>query len=257
MFKRLLGGLTGGPSVETVLTPPATRPGEAVRGVVHLGGGEQPADVEHVTVSLVTRVEVESGDHEWGEDREFGHQRVAGALQLAPGQRLELPFTLPVPWETPLTAVGGQHLRRPSVGLRTDVGVARALDKGDLDPVAVHALPVQDRVLDALLRLGFRFKGADVERGRVPGSALPFYQEFEFHPGPRYARGITELELTFVLNARGARILLEADRRGGFFTEGYDAYAYLDVDHARADAVAWESELDARLTRLGSRRGLF
>jgi len=257
VFKRLLGGLTGGPSVDTVLDTSATTPGGTVQGTVHLRGGESEAQLEHVAVSLVTRVEVESGDHEWSQDVEFGHQQIAGAGVLAPGQQAQLRFALPVPWETPLTAVFGRPLPRPTVGLRTDVSVARALDKGDLDPVVVHALPSQERVLQALLRLGFTFKGADVERGRTPGSRLPFYQELEFYPGGRFARGIGELELTFVTTPHSLRVLLEADRRGGFFTAGHDAYAGFEVDHVTAERTDWERVLGEQVEQLGRSRGLF
>ena len=74
-----------------------------------------------------------------------------------------------MPWETPITEVYGQHLHGMTMGLRTELEVARAVDKGDLDAVAVHPLPAQERILDALLRLGFRFSQADVERGRIHG----------------------------------------------------------------------------------------
>lgn len=255
VFKRLLSGLSGGPSVETVLDAPSTTPGGTVSGTVHLTGGEQEAQLEHVTVSLLTRVEVESGDSEWSQDAEFGHQRIGGAGVLQPGRPAQLRLSLAVPWETPLTAVFGQQLPRPTVGLRTDVSVARALDKGDLDPVVVHALPAQEQVLDALLRLGFRFKGADVERGRMPGSRLPFYQEFEFYPGGRFSRGIDELELTFVATPHSLRVLLEADRRGGFFTEGHDAHAGFEADHASALRTDWMQVLGDQVEQLGRRRG--
>lgn len=259
VLKRLLKGLRGGGvSVETVLRSADTTPGGVVEGVVQLAGtGDEPAEIEEVVVGLVTRVEVESGDSEWSSDVEFGSQRVGGAMAIAPGQRHDLNFTLPVPWETPLSAIGGQRLHRPTIGVRTSVAIAKALDKGDLDPVVAHALPAQERILAAMLQLGFRFKGSDVERGRVPGSALPFYQEFEFYPAPQFARGIHELELTFVASPRDVRVLLEADRRGGFFTEGYDAYAGFVVEHASADQVDWQGVISAQVSQLGARRGLF
>jgi len=258
VFQRLLSGLTGGGiGVETLLDRPDTTPGGTVTGVVHLTPGDSPADLERVVVSLVTRVEVESGDSEWSSDVEFGHVQVAGAGQLAPGNRPQLRFTLPVPLTTPVTAIGGQRLRRPTVGVRTDVSIARAMDKGDLDPLVVHALPAQEQVLAGLSRLGFAFKGADVERGRVPGSALPFYQEFEFYPSREYARAINELEVTLIPKTHGLQVLLEADRRGGFFTEGYDSYAGFEVNYAQAESTDWDRALAEQISSLGRRRGLF
>jgi sporulation-control protein len=258
VFKRLLKGLRGNVSVETVLDSPDTVPGGVVNGVVQLAGtGEEPAEIEEIVLGFVTRVEVESGDSEWSSDVEFGRNRVGGSATIASGERRDLRFALSVPWETPLSAIGGHRLHRPTIGVRTDVAIAKALDKGDLDPVVVHALPVQDRILEAMIQLGFRFKGSDVERGRVPGSALPFYQEFEFYPAPQFARGINELELTFVASPHDVRVLLEADRRGGFFMEGYDAHGGFAVEHASTNQIDWRAVISDQVSQLGARRGLF
>ena len=62
------------------------------------------------------------------------------------------------------------HLRGTTIGVRTELVVSGAPDKGDLDPVAVSSLPPQDRGLDAFGALGFRFRGADVEAGRIQGA---------------------------------------------------------------------------------------
>ncbi len=149
-------------------------------------------------VSLEATVEVESGDGEWHEDVTFGTAPIAGATRLEPGQRQSVPFRLAVPWQCPITTIDGWHLRGMRVGVQTRVDIAGAVDPGDLDPVTVTPLPVQRAVLDALVGLGFRFLGADVERGRVPGSDLPFHQEVEFAPPPALRGRINELEVTFL-----------------------------------------------------------
>ena len=97
------------------------------------------------------------------------------------------------------------------------------MDKGDLDAVNVHPLPAQERILEAFGRLGFRFKGADLERGHLRGvhQTLPFYQEIEFYPAPQYASAINEVEVTFVANPHGVDVVLEFDKRGGLFTVGH------------------------------------
>ena len=38
-----------------------------------------------------------------------------------------------------------------------------------MDPIQVNPLPAQARLLDAFSRLGFQFKGADLERGTLHG----------------------------------------------------------------------------------------
>ena len=150
-----------------------------------------------------------------------------------------------MPWETPITEVYGQHLHGMTMGLPTELEVARAVDKSDLDAVAVHPLPAQERILDALLRLGFRFSRADVERGRVHGvqQQLPFYQEIEFYPPSAYASGINQLELTFIPTPQTLQVVLEIDKRGGLFTEGHDAFGRFNVDyqHRRPDRLGRRS----------------
>jgi sporulation-control protein spo0M len=218
VFKKLLGAFgVGGPSVDTVLSNPNTRPGLTLEGQVHIIGGDHDVEIEQVALGLVTRVEVESGDANYDATVEFHRLAVAGRFALKKGERKEIPFQFPVPWETPVTDVYGQRLHGMTMGLRTELAVARAVDKGDLDPVHVHPLPAQERILDAFTGLGFRFKSADLERGRIRGlnQTLPFYQEIEFWPAQQYAGRINEVELTFVADAQGVDVVLEFDKRGG------------------------------------------
>ncbi|MER5338621.1 sporulation protein [Micromonospora sp. NPDC002717] len=258
VFKKMLSAFgVGGPSVDTVLTNPNTRPGLTLEGQVNLVGGDAPANVEQVVVSLVTRVEIEGGDTEYAGIMEFHRLPVSGAFQLAPKQQLSLPFQLPVPWETPITDVYGQRLRGMTMGLRTELAIARAVDKGDLDQVNVHPLPVHERILEAFQQLGFRFKHADLERGHIRGTqqTLPFYQEIEFFASPQYASTINEVELTFVTSPHGVEVILECDKRGGFLTAGHDAFGHYRVSYADADRTDWVQVVDGWLRETTSRYG--
>ncbi|MGW0213661.1 sporulation protein [Micromonospora chokoriensis] len=260
VFKRLMQAMgVGGPSVETVVADPNCRPGGQLEGRIQVVGGDHQVDIDQVSLGLVTRVEVESGDDDYDTTQEFHRQHITGAFRLEPGQRHDIPFRFAVPWETPVTELYGQHLHGMTMGLRTELEVARAVDKGDLDAVSVHPLPAQERLLDALLRLGFRFARADVERGHIYGvrQTLPFYQEIEFNPAPQYARSINQLEVTFVADAQQMQVILEVDKRGGVFSEGRDAFGRFTVDHATADRTDWTAELDNWLRQGLSRRGLF
>ena len=259
VFKRLMQAMgVGGPSVETVLTNPNCRPGGQLEGRIQVAGGDHAVDVAYVALGLVTRVEVESGDSEYQSEQEFGRRQVTGAFRLEAGQRYDVPFRFDVPWETPLTDLYGRHLHGMTMGLRTELEVARAVDSGDLDPVAVRPLPAQERLLEALLRLGFRFARADVERGHIYGvrQSLPFYQEIEFHPAPQYARAINQLEVTFVTDPQQVQVVLEIDKRGGVFTEGRDAFGRFTVDQATVDRTDWAAQLDGWLRQSVQRRGL-
>jgi sporulation-control protein len=250
----------GGPELDTVLSNPNTRPGLGLQGVVNIRGGEHPVDIKYIALGLVTRVEVETDDGEYDSSVEFARQQVTGAFQLAPGQPMQVPFQFPVPWEAPITDVFGQHLHGMTMGLRTELEVARALDKGDLDPVNIHPLPVQEAILNAFGQLGFRFKGADLERGKIRGAnqTLPFYQEIEFYPAQQYAQGINEVELTFVTSPHGVEVVLEFDKKGGLFREGQDAVSHFQVSHHDADRVNWPQQVDAWVREaMQRRRGFF
>ncbi|ADL44188.1 sporulation protein [Micromonospora aurantiaca (nom. illeg.)] len=247
VFKKMLGAFgVGGPSVDTVLSNPSTRPGLMLGGQVNLTGGSHDVEIDHITVGLVTRVEIDGAEEEYDALVEFHRVQVAGGLHLREGQQLSLPFQVAMPWETPVTDLYGQNLHDMTMGLRTEVAIRGAIDKGDLDPVYVHPLPVQERILEAFGRLGFGFKGADLERGHISGlhQSLPFYQEIEYYAAPQYAHGVNEVELTFVANEHGVDVVLEFDKRGDLFTGGHDSYGRYHAAHADADRVDWAAQVD-------------
>ncbi|SEK56811.1 sporulation-control protein [Blastococcus sp. DSM 46786] len=255
-FKKLMARLgAGNAQVETVLVSPDTTPGGTVAGTVTVTGGSVAQQFDRIRVELVATVEVESGDASWREDVTFGAAVVAEGSTIEAGEQRSIPFGFDVPWQCPFTTVGQWHLRGMRVGLRTRVDIPGGVDPGDLDAVHVRPLPVQVAVLEALERLGFSFRGADVEKGRVRGSELPFYQEVEFWP-PRELRGrINELEVTFLTDHQGADVVLEVDRRGGLLSEGRDVAGRLRLSHDDTDVAAVAARLDAAVRQLGARRG--
>ncbi|MEU2776355.1 sporulation protein [Streptomyces sp. NPDC007162] len=252
VFKRLLGAIgVGGPSVDTVLDGGAVVPGGMLAGRVWLKGGSAAVEVEHIGLELLARVEAE---HEEGESEGgvvFERFTVGGGFRLGAEEEREVPFAVPLPWETPVTELHGQPLGIV-LGVRTEVGVAGARDKGDLDPLAVGPLPVQESVLEALGQLGFGFRSADLEYGRIGGTGqqLPFYQEVELTPAPRYAHAVQEIELTFLASPAGLEVVLEADKRGGPFSSGQDALARFTVRHEDTHALDWNSEVDGWIRQL-------
>ncbi|WP_163553989.1 sporulation protein [Candidatus Frankia alpina] len=257
-MKRFMSRLgVGGAEVETVLDRPETLPGHVVTGTTTITGGKIDQEVEKVLVSLEATVEVERDDSTWYEQVTFGTQQVGGGFTINPGQQITGRFELPVPWQTPITDVGGWHLHGMKIGVRTKLAIPGAVDPGDLDPVGVHPLPVQEAVLAALGDLGFHFRSADVEKGHLGGSDLPFYQEIELKPAGEYARRISELEVTFLVDGAGMDVVLEADRRGGLLSRGGDELSRFRVGHHDTDRHALAGLLHQQLEHLGRRRGWF
>ncbi|MET9348739.1 sporulation protein [Streptomyces termitum] len=252
VFKRLLGSLgVGGPSVDTVLDPGPVTPGGTVSGQVRLRGGNADFTIEHITLELVAHVEAEHHDGESRGTVVFHQHVVGGHFRLAEGEERTVPFAFALPWETPVTELYGQSLGI-ALGVRTELGVAGAKDKGDLDPLAVRPLPVQEVVLEALGQLGFGFKSADLELGHIGGTGqqLPFYQEIELVPSPRYAHAFNEVEVTFLTGSVAMEVVLEADKRGGLFSEGHDTLSRFVVTHQQVGHTDWNAEVDGWLQQL-------
>ncbi|MFJ6841905.1 sporulation protein [Streptomyces griseoluteus] len=245
VFKRLLGSLgVGGPTVDTVLDPGAVLPGGTLSGEIRLAGGTAAVDVDHITLELVARVEAEHEDGESEGTAVFERFTVGGGFRLGEGEQRAVRFDVPLPWETPVTELYGQPLGIV-LGVRTELAVRGARDKGDLDPLAVRPLPVQEAVLEALGQLGFGFRSADLEYGRIGGTGqlLPFYQEIELTPAPRYAYGASEFELTFLAHPGGMEVVVEADKRGGLPGGGHDALGRFTVSHD-VTGTDWNSLVD-------------
>lgn len=262
VFKRLLGSLgVGGPTVETVLEGGAVLPGGTLRGEVRLAGGSTAYDIDGVTLELVARVEAE---HEEGESEgyvSFARYEVSGGFRLGEEDSYRVPFEVTLPWETPVNELHGEPLGI-HLGVRTEVDVAGAKDKGDFDAFSVRPLAVQEAVLEAFGQLGFGFRSADLELGHINGSGqqLPFYQEIEIIPAPAYADRLNEIEVTFLAHAGGTEIVLEADGRGGTgvddalnrHTVGHDEVAHTDWNTVVA---GWVDQLASRYAGYGHGHG--
>jgi sporulation-control protein len=259
VFKRLLGSIgVGGPAVDTVLTSGTVPPGGSLTGEVHLKGGNADFDIEHITLELVARVEAETDDGEREGVVVFERFAVGGGFRLSEDEQHSVPFTVALPWETPISVLHGQPLGIV-LGVRTELGVAGARDKGDLDALAVQPLPVQEAILEAFGQTGFGFRSADLEYGRIGGTGqqLPFYQEIELTPPPRYAHAVNEIELTFLATAGGMEVVLEADKRGGLFTGGHDTLTHFTVSHHGVEHTDWNAEVESWVRQLVEHRASY
>jgi sporulation-control protein len=259
VFRKLKAAFGAGVEVDTVLRNSNVRPGEMLQGEVRkvrMRGGGVDYKVEGVTIDFTAVVEVESGDSEYNATYSFLRSRVTGPFELPSGAQQAVPFSIQVPWETPISAIAGHPLRGMRLGVSTELALAGALDKGDLDPLFVNPLPVQEHLIAALDRMGFGFKKADLERGTLQGSQMPFFQEIEYYAGPEYRRFFNELELTFITNQAYMDVILEADKRGGFLTSGHDVYNRFRV-HPGDHPGAVEQALRGGLESMARNRGWF
>lgn len=250
-FKKMLQKFgVGGPSVDTVLADPRCRPGAPLSGEVRLRGGEADAEIEHIALSLVTRAQGHGGVTQ----QEFHRVVVSGATRLAAKEERAIPFTIPLPWGAPLTEVSGQPLPGVELGLRTELSIAKAVDKGDLDPVYVAPTESQDAVLAAVGELGFMFKSSVVEVGQVYGvrQELPFHQELDFFPPARYGGRVEEVELTMIAAADGLTVLVEVDKRSPMAGPG--GTGRFEVGHEEALETDWVARIGEWLDQVVENR---
>ncbi|MEU1211674.1 sporulation protein [Streptomyces sp. NPDC005790] len=256
VFKKLLGSLgVGGPTVDTILELGAVTPGGTLGGQVRLKGGSADVTVEHITLELVARVEAEQEDGESEGTVAFERFTVSGGFTLTADTEHSIPFAVTLPWETPVTELHGQDLGIV-LGVRTELSVAGARDKGDLDRLTVRPLPAQEAVLEAFGQLGFDFRSADLELGHIRGSGqrLPFYQEIELSPAPRYADRVDEVEVTFLAAAEGLEVVLEADKRRGLHSDGGDTVSHLTIGAHDTPGRDLAAEIDRWILALAETR---
>jgi sporulation-control protein len=262
-FRKMMASLgAGAAKVETELTQSDVFPGGVVSGEVRVEGGSVAQQIQGIAIGLQAKVEVDRVDSEgrrttYLQNMEFHREQLGGEFEIAPGAVFTAPFSVELPWETPVTMFMGRQLTGMNVGVTTELAIARAVDKGDLDPINVHPLPAQEALLNAFGQLGFAFKSADLEKGGRRGvrrQVLPFYQEIEFRVPSQYP-GLSEVEVTFVADGREMDVVLDMDKKGLFnqndtirsFVMGLDSYEQTD----------WAAYLHQWLAEVGGKRNWF
>ncbi|MBM7776313.1 sporulation-control protein [Actinokineospora baliensis] len=258
MFQKVLAGFgAGGAKVDAQILDRATRPGGALRGEVHLLGGSVDQQVEALGVALLARVDTPDGPR----DLPVQQVHLAGRELVRAGSRVTVPFEVRMPWETPITSVLGKHLVGMAVGLQTTLDLAGSVvDAQDVDAVAIEPLPAQHRVLDAMSRLGYTFRSANLERDRLDGvdQQLPFFQEITFDAPA--ASGLQSVALTFLAGPQELRVVLDVVKqvrvaKGGGL--GGRAQSFLGSFAVRDINAPWERQLEGWLRQVAAPRGIF
>ena len=227
-----------GPAVTTILDNPSVRPGGVLRGHVVVAA-EEDVTIDRAVLSLVTEVD-------GGFPIDFHRVAVAGPFAVLGGWGRTVPFSVPVPWQTPVTHLPGrmvpaQPLPGASVALRTDLTITDVSDASYGVPVYVHPLPVQERILDAFAGAGFGFRHSVLRRGRIPRvrQQVPLYQEIGLWPPSDYAGLVTELEVIFLADPAGVDVILGLDRWANLVTHERPGVARFRVTHD-VTATDWD-----------------
>ncbi|QIN79832.1 hypothetical protein GBA65_16295 [Rubrobacter marinus] len=154
MFRKLLSSIgVGGATVDTRLSHDTLVPGETVSGETIIEGGSGPQEFQRIYLYVSTQYKHEDSLHE----HILVEHSVGGEVSVDAGEKRTIPFSFPLPYETPLS------LGRHDVYVRTGLDVPNAIDPSDVDPIRVAPHPLQQAVLDAAGNLGFRLRQVENE----------------------------------------------------------------------------------------------
>lgn len=243
-----------GVSVDTALTSTHIIPGGTLQGSVAFTGGEVAGKVEGIEIEYTAVVEDDAKGEEKTFTVDFFSAQVSGPFNLAPGTGHSINFEAAVPWETPLSTVAGRPLPGMKLGVSTKLALDNAFDKGDMDELTIEPLPVQTAVMDALEALGFVFQSADLEKGTIAGSHMPFYQEVEYWATGEFADKLKEVEVTFVASQANTDVIFQTDNPGGLLTPDHNRFVRFGMPTDAADDAT--EAIRAQLEQLIQRKGI-
>jgi sporulation-control protein len=215
MFKKIMSGLgLQGVTVETRLQNPNLQAGETLHGEISFKGGSSDKEINGLYLQLMTMAEVESGDHEFNQPLVLQEWLVNSRFLLPAHQAHSFPFSIQLPFETPITEVACRR-NGARVWIQTHMDVDWGLDATDRDYLKVVPTAAMQSFLQAMQQCGFVLSTVDVEKGQLTArnfrSTIGCYQELEFVSSHMFS-GFNEVEVSFVAEAQQTHIMLEIDR---------------------------------------------
>lgn len=216
IFKKMLASIgIGAAKVDTRLYDDNVIPGGLLNGEVDVTGGNVSQEIDEIYLYVATQYKRESGDgfasaksiRTYREECKLLKHRVSEAFTIQPKENRVIPFSLTVPYETPVTFSSSE------VYLRTGLDIAMAINPRDWDNIQVHPHPLMQKVLDAVNYLGFHLYQVDCEYNPRLGEIFPFIQDFEFRPMGKYLERLDELEVIFYLQPNQLEVFLQIDKR--------------------------------------------
>ncbi len=240
VFKKILASVGfGAAKVDTRLYKDSVCPGETLDGEVYVKGGDVSQEIDEIYLYVATRYKRESNDTTYEEECKLLKHRASGAFTVQPKEERVIPFSLTIPYQTPLTFF------RTNVYIRTGLDIARAMNPRDWDNIQVQPHPLMQKVFEAVENLGFHLYQVDCEYNPHLGNLYPFVQDFEFHPTGKYRGRLDELEVIFSWQSNELEVLLQIDKRvrglGSFMEEAFG----MDERYARFSVTSENLEYSA------------
>lgn len=206
----------GAAVVDSVIDKDTYAQGDKMTGKVKIKGGDVEQSINRIDLHLFTTLIVEGEDSEYEDEHCLKTITVTGNMDVAPGEEIEVPFSMDLPKDMPIT--NGSM----KVWVRTVIDISRGVDPVDIDPVTI--LPNEDyrSVFKALEKL-------DLHLGRVKNiekesSETGVVQKYEYAPskGPFHGK-MDKLEIALLPHPSGLKAACVVDRRekgfSGFLSE--------------------------------------
>jgi sporulation-control protein len=221
-LNRMLASIgIGSAKADTLLERSAYRPGDEVRGVVRIKGGQVAQRLDRIYLSLMTYYVREINDQKVNQSTSLMKIAVSEPMEIRPNEERDIPFAFDLPARTPLT------MGRTAVWIKTTVDIEAAVDPTDEDRIVVEPNPYMETVFSAFEQIGFRLRNAETIYAPRFGGSVPFVQEFEWTPTGAYRGKLDEVELVFLdTDESGVEMFLQVDRKArdlfGMFAEAMD-----------------------------------
>lgn len=204
-----------GIQVDTRLHNTQLQAGQTLSGEVNFKGASSNKNINAIHLQLQTSAEVESGDSEFNTSLIIAQWHISGAFELQANKSHHFPFSIQLPFETPITEVQCRQ-NKSRVWLHTHLDVDWGLDATDKDFIHILPTPTQQMFIQAMQQCGYNLATVDTEKGQLRGngfqSTIGCYQELEFKPNGFFS-GINEVEVSFVAEEHQTHVLLEVDRK--------------------------------------------
>lgn len=251
MFKKFLAKVgIGNAEVDTRLDTATIQPGGTLSGTIYLRGGSTEQKIDKFYLSLVANVKYQVEDAIGYKLVPFMHYDIDSSFTIGSNEEIEIPISITIPNDVPITTFGKEVLNpNHHISIRTGVDIESAVDPTDLDHISIQPTPLMTLFFEAMEKKGFRLFKTDIEEGRIHGSQLPFYQEFEYQPPyGAYDGKIKEVEITFLPTDEGYSVIFEVDRSKGFLHS--DAVVSVNLDKSTSNYEEILPEIDKAIHSL-------
>jgi sporulation-control protein len=211
-MKKLLASIgIGSAKVDTIILDHEIEIGSNLTGEVHIIGGDIAQHISKIDLDLYTYIIKDDQKYSY----RFAMMALSDAFVIEPHESRVIPFSLQVPYYTPISAGGSNQ-----VWLETALDIDMALDPSDSDHLNIIPHSAMFDVFESLEELGFSMYKVDIEASTL--FEWGFIQEFEFKP--RSMRGnISEIEVIFVDHNDHLEVYLEKESKiGGIFGQFSD-----------------------------------